>query len=333
MISERTQNTFIYTMFRKTVFFTLLLVLLTACTTDDDMTELKGPVITYLNNPPLPTDADELRILAIGNSFTYDGTALIDVVAPALGIDKDRYCIYVVSHTGASLDFWYKASQQDLRIQPQRVAGNIRKPDIDSETTLRQAIAQDWDVIVLQQYSYNADKYNTFNPALHHLIDIVRTDCTNKDVALAWQSVWSYSDREEKVYSNSTARWKAICSATKKMVRYDGIDIVIPTGTAIENLRQVLESPGELTRDDWHLDFGVGRYTAACTWVERLFSPVFNTNITTQHTTFVPTDTNGSRYPCTPVTEDNIDLCVRSAYFAVQIPYALTSQNILNPTP
>ena len=47
------------------------------------------------------------------------------------------------------------------------------------------------------------------------------------------------------------------------------MDQVIPAGTAIQNGRNTLIGDN-FTRDGYHLDLGIGRYTAASTWFEAL---------------------------------------------------------------
>lgn len=305
----------------------LLLVLLASlfigCSSDDDDLWAEDEPVYFVNHP-LPHDASHLKVLAIGNSFSTDGTALIDVIAPSIGISKEKYCVYVMAFSCASLEDWYKAYTAGDLFTPQLMAGDITMPDIKAEMTLRQILANDWDVVVIQQYSYHAVNYKSFNPALRHLIDCIRQNCTNPDVALAWQSVWAYSSKNMDAYTNSKEQWEALCTATKTMVKRDGIDIVIPTGTAIQNARQIIITQGELTRDDLHLDYGLGRYIAACTWVERLFSPVFHTSIKDATATYVPMNTDDTRYPATVVTASYAGLAINCAYYAVQFPFKLT---------
>jgi len=46
------------------------------------------------------------------------------------------------------------------------------------------------------------------------------------------------------------------------------VDRVCPTGTAIQLLRQEIAEP--LTRDGYHLSYGLGRYTAAMAFLKAL---------------------------------------------------------------
>ena len=47
-----------------------------------------------ITNNPLPKDSDSLRVLLIGNSFTYDLTRFIGNILQASGIDNNTHELY-----------------------------------------------------------------------------------------------------------------------------------------------------------------------------------------------------------------------------------------------
>ena len=73
--------------------------------------------------------------------------------------------------------------------------------------------------------------------------------------------------------------YQAIADAVKKAAKANKIKIVIPSGTAIQNARTSFIGD-HLNRDGYHLDVKIGRYTAACTWFERIFKHNVVGNIT-----------------------------------------------------
>ena len=154
-------------------------------------------------------------------------------------------------------------------------------------------------------------------------------------MALAWHEIHAYASfYDENNGMTCEERWQAICNATNEMVRNDGINIVIPMGTAIENARHsTLQNDTELTRDGTHLAFGVGRYIAACAWVETLFAPVFGfsiSNLTATHDleeweefgigvdAFIPGSSEA-------VTDDNRPLCLQCVNMASLHPYSIVN--------
>ena len=73
--------------------------------------------------------------------------------------------------------------------------------------------------------------------------------------------------------------YEYIMKSNERLVDTTPIDIIIPTGTAIQNLRSLKQNDNDYTRDGFHLDYKMGRYTAACTWVQALIAPAFDTSI------------------------------------------------------
>lgn len=106
------------------------------------------------------------------------------------------------------------------------------------------------------------------------------------------------------------------------MAKYDGINVIIPVGTAIQNARNTsLNSVSQLTRDGWHLNTGVGRYLAACTVVSSLFTPVYDIAIQ-DDLSLIPTPEHD--YPLEPVTVENLPLCHQCVINAVAQPFQVT---------
>ena len=66
------------------------------------MIEKRKSVTPYFQNCSLPDSVDTLRILAIGNSYTEDGTAYIQEIMDGLDVNPNKYCVYSVG------DFSYR---------------------------------------------------------------------------------------------------------------------------------------------------------------------------------------------------------------------------------
>ena len=310
----------------------LLTSTIVACSVDDDaddnaivkkMMQQDAPADNsdcYFRNNPLPYGKGRLRVLAVGNSYTIDGITYLPKILKDAGVGDSKYSLYYVVSSGASLQYWYERLLSGETVSP-LFAGGTPMPVHDGEFS--ELLSADWDVIVFQQYSGAATNYDTFNPHLRGLIDGVLGHCTNPDVALAWQLAWSYADGFSDRLNN-VSRWEKICVAASRMVVYDGIDIIIPTGTAIQNARNTeLNGEGQLTRDGTHLDIGVGRYIAACAWAQTLFAPLFVFSVDTLPTvTSLPeSELSAYPYPQQQVTAQNRALCQKSAVMAVESPF------------
>ena len=74
--------------------------------------------------------------------------------------------------------------------------------------------------------------------------------------------------------------YESILDAVNQMKAETGLSVIIPTGMVIQDLRKTyISNDLELTRDGYHLDYGAGRYAAACTWFETLIRPMFQIGI------------------------------------------------------
>jgi hypothetical protein len=281
------------------------------------------PESRYFQNKPLPVGKKNARVLCIGNSYTNDAVKYVTNIMDAADISDTCYTICVAAKSSASLQLWWERLDTRDTIDVYRIG---RKNMPLARVTLKDLLAQPWDIITLQQYSGYAVNYGSFNPWLRNLIDSIRTDCPNPDVTLAWQTAPSYSE-DFGPRMDSYERWVYISLTVQKMVMKDGIDVLIPIGTAIQNARNTtLNTASELTRDGTHLDLGVGCYIASCTWVQALMGPVFGISVSgNEAIPPMPASTADALYPSQPVTASNRELCQRCATAAVESPFSIVS--------
>ena len=101
--------------------------------------------------------------------------------------------------------------------------------------------------------------------------------------------------------------YEAIVDAYNKGAQITGIDIIIPAGTAIQNGRTSYIA-GNFTRDGYHLEETYGRYTAACTWFEKLFGE----------------SVVGNSFKPAGIADHKIEIAQIAAHFAVREPDKVT---------
>ena len=112
-------------------------------------------------------------------------------------------------------------------------------------------------------------KWESYEPYLGNLISWLRENAPKKNFKLAWHQTWAYSkDSTHKKFPNygndQTKMYNAIVDCVKDLMKEYHFDILIPSGTAIQNART--SSLGDtFNRDGYHLERTYGRYTAACT--------------------------------------------------------------------
>lgn len=251
-----------------------------------------------------------VRILAIGNSFSEDAIEnyLWDIAAS----DGRTLVVGNMYIGGCSLerhlgnahdnkpDYRYRKTLADgTRIQ-------------ENNVTLEHALSDEqWDYISFQQASPLSGIYDTWEASLPALMAYVRDRVSSKAKFVIHQT-WAYSsDSSHGGFANydrdQMKMYTAITDAVAKAAKKHKIRIVVPAGTAIQNLRTSFIGDN-VTRDGFHLDKKIGRYTAACTWYETLSGSNVPDNA------YCPED----------MTEEQAKIARRAAHEAVLRPYEVT---------
>ena len=297
--------------------FVSLALAFSACGHEADEAHFSAPPYA----PPLfsPHRSDTtLRILVIGNSYAENATEMIPLLLDGAEISVyDGCCLYVAAIGSASLKLWYNYYKADSVVHCNKV---IEEAGIRSEGTLTELFAQPWDIISFQQYSIQSTDYATFHPFLDSLVACARRLCTNPEVSIAWHQTWSHDNNSERMYER-------IVNASARLYADGLVDLLIPSGTAIQNARQTsLNTSHNLTRDGTHLTYAAGLYVAACTWFETLFMPVFEKSVLGNTAVRRATDREkqASPYETVDVTPENSELYQRCAVAAVANPFGIT---------
>jgi len=265
----------------------------------------------------LAAQTDTLRVLAIGNSFSRDAVEqnLYDLGA-ADGVVLIIGNMYIA---GCTLERHYNnvsgnaAAYEYCKILPDG------QRTVRPRTTLEFALADEpWDFVTFQQASQLSGLYDSFQPYLPELLKYVRARVPSK-TKLCWHQTWAYDsnvvrDGFENYDRDQGKMYDAIAQASEKVCKEYGL-VIIPSGTAIQNLRKTAVGGNNVTRDGFHLNNTIGRYTAACTWYEALTgrNPV------------------GNSYVAAHIAPEQIPATQRSAHAAIAEPFKTTDLGINAP--
>ncbi len=215
---------------------------------------------------------DTIKILAIGNSFSEDATeSYLCDLAKADGVKLIVGNMYI---GGCSLETHWNNSVGNRASYSYRKITNGVKITLENQTLFDAITDEDWDYITFQQVSQNSGIYDTYFPYLSNLQRYVKRIATNNNVKYALHQTWAYAaNSTHSGFANynrdQMQMYHAIVSAINSASTQAGIDIIIPSGTAIQNGRNSFIGD-QFNRDGYHLSYGLGRYTAACTWYEKL---------------------------------------------------------------
>ena len=259
----------------------------------------------------LPT---EIKILAVGNSFSEDGMAYLWNVLTDAGVGKVTLGNLYIA--GCSLDMHWENVKSGEEAYTYRK--NTSGQWVSNPSSLKTALLdEEWDVITLQQVSDKSGQPGTF-ANLHNLASYLDENKTNKDAKLFWHMTWAYDANSThsgfKNYGNDQSKmYEAILFTTKTTALGETLFTgCIPSGTTIQNLRTTSVS-GKLTRDGYHLSKDFGRYAAALTWMTAI------TGISPEKVDWVP-----SEYKSLSNYDNIIDRAVISA---IETPDAVTKIN------
>ena len=281
-------------------------------------------------NPPYPCDADKLRVLCIGNSFTADTLTYIGTLISNSSLRSDDLYIASFIKSSAEIDEWIVALKNaegkasggpwiDLNWQGDNIT------PIDNTLPFCDIIAsQPWDVITVQQDSDNCYNYTTYRN-LPELIRLIRELCPNKNVCLGWIMAWATAAHDT---------WQANADNARRMAAEYGIDIIVPSGTVVENIKTNLVGDSEnvftkyYSADKVHLRYGAAaRYAVGCAFWETIIKPWSGISILGCPTNV---DAGDAGVQVTDVNRLALQLCATAAVTdisgstAIEIPTATT---------
>jgi len=237
---------------------------------------------------PVRTDSSEpsLKVLAIGNSFTYSLLNQWGQVAQSLGegLDFATLCI-----GGCSLERHAKnirASEEDPTLKQydfdRNTFGVRAKRD---RASIPGALRHDrWDVVVIQQASGESWRAESYHPWADELVACIRRLAPQARIVI--QQTWSYSNRDKRISNaktggvgswgiDQTGMYERLKANYRKLADDLGCR-QIPTGEAVQRFRAALPVKGVdddvvgRGEDSVHLNPD-GDYLQALVWSAALF--------------------------------------------------------------
>lgn len=238
-----------------------------------------------------------MKLLVIGNSFSIDSAHWLYDIAKSADVNL---VVGVAHGSGYSLEQHWDDIQNDGAISAYHKWTPADGHTEQTNPLLKNIIPdEDWDIITYQQSSPNSGKYETFQPYLNDIHEWVKGKVTNENVRYGLNMTWAYATgATESLYGTQIEMYEAITDAYQQALKEMDFDILLPTGTAIQNARSISytqEIGNDLCRDNRHLDYGIGRYIAALTLFQTLFSSYYGKNIT-QDVSFVPEEEGANKF-------------------------------------
>lgn len=264
---------------------------------------------------PVLLAEDTIKVLTIGNSFSEDA-----VENYLYDLGQNKGVTFVIGNLyigGSSLkNHWDNYEDNNPAYSYHKIDAMGIKTSRPNTTLLEGIGDEDWNYISFQQNSGNSGLITTYFPYLSDLLNIVKIHVTNPEVNYIFHQTWAYaSDAAHPAFVNygndQIKMYNAIVDAVNQATNQVGIDLIIPSGTAIQNGRTSILGD-TFNRDGYHLNLAMGRFTAACTWYEKL------TALPVQENSYTPAN----------VTESDSEIVKKAAHFSVMFPDTITSLNV-----
>lgn len=298
------------------------------------------PNILEEMNAPL-SDGKTLKLLAISSSFGQNTTNYLADAAIAEGYET--VIVGRLYASGCTLIKHYNASQSGEAIYEYtkltKNAGdsNLKWTKESPRNLMYGLLDEDWDVIFFQQsahYSPLPDSYvsNDGIDYIDELVSFVRANKTNPKARFVWNLCWAFkSGAPESLVWNTYDRDQLkmyqglIDTLELRVLPKNHFDAIIPTGTAVQNLRTSYFGDNltkyEDGQDCLHLNH-VGRYLAAYTLLSVLTGePITEINLTNDQISIY---TGDNKYDKVELTEQDKLAIMEAVNNAITNPYEVT---------
>ena len=289
-------------------------------------------IIYQMGSSDVPQGPEpKLRILFIGNSFSQDAVHLLPNLLEGAGLDAVELGLM---YWGGSIiqqhndNFYNNSTNFTYYRKPTSIQGTWLQY---KGYTLEDAVKEHaWDIITIQEHTGRTQSWvwdQAEKDAINGLIDkINKAQGENKpEIWYIFSQAYHDLGKSSGTKTNFVStidHYKAI-AAQAEIVKKEipGLTGIIPTGTVLQNLRgSSLNNDLGLTRDGYHMDYGLSRYAASCAVYELLVLKSFPQNVLEDNTWRITQSSTGQ----TPVTDENRMKAITAARKAIEKPFEVS---------
>lgn len=213
------------------------------------------------------------KVLAIGNSFSNNAMTYLYEIADNYGVENIVLGTLYIGGADLSQHANYALSNRDAYEYIKN--NNGIKTSLKEKSLLYGLKDEDWDIIVIQQASGPSGKPDLYEPHLTNLLNYVNENKTNEDARIFWYLTWAHqansTDADFSIYqSDQKLMYDSIINAyIEKVIPHKEITGLIPTGTALQNVRTSIIGD-ILTSDGYHLSGTHGCFIAGLSWFKAI---------------------------------------------------------------
>lgn len=215
----------------------------------------------------------QLKILTIGNSFSEDTMEFVASIAQNLGVKQIKLGNLYVGGCSTKQHYSFATTQNPAYIYYDNDGNGWNKTEGVASTDA--LTFEDWDFVTLQSGTGDGSRHTSVE-SYHKLVPMLeliksRVSPTTKiGYNLTWVGEPSGTHHEMVSYGgDQILLFSKILEMVKTVVApLEIVDFIIPTGTAIQNARAVMDEV--ITRDTYHLSYDKGRFIAGLTFFTKI---------------------------------------------------------------
>ena len=277
----------------------------------------------------------KIKILAIGNSYSRDNYSYVPKLMENLAdVDVTFGILYKGSCTlKQHFNIWNVNGDYQAYDKYTTSAG--RWTTTNTYNCVTALNEEDWDIITLQQQSSDSRDYNTFQPYLNDLHNLLLQKSSH-NFKLAWLMTMAYPTGYSGLGSDtSDGMFAKIVSAAQAAMNGSCLEFLIPCGTATQNARHTsLDSLGDfghLSYDGLHLQEGlpclISNYVAALVFLEKMgfgYKGINANNIRPTQRWIIHLNIPEQNGYSVGVSNSNCQLAQKCALYAMKKPFEIT---------
>lgn len=306
-----------------------------------DVLDLKN--ITYRIGTLEPADPEaSLKVLFLGNSFTQDAVYHVPGLVNAAGLTKIKMVhMYYGGRTLIAYNSGWSTSNDYHKYVCS--AGSTSWVDNTGANLEKVVSSEEWDVITIQEhtgtyYSWLPGRLEQEKTAIEELCGKIRAaqKGSPKIYFIMSQAYYDFSKSSQiGTYGqffdpyDHVGMFKAIAEQGQNFKSLTCLTDIISTGAALENLRTSSLAKNHklcLSRDGYHMDYGVSRYAAACLVYNVALYPLTKISLENNTFRFSNSSTTTGSYS-TPVTDSNYKICQKAAELAQSKPFEISDMS------
>ncbi|MBR2645949.1 MAG: DUF4886 domain-containing protein [Clostridia bacterium] len=213
-----------------------------------------------------------MKILSIGNSFSQDAQDFLHQTLENVGVENRVMNLYI---GGCSLEAHWRNLTNNADVYEEEVNG---KPTGNKVSIAQALVADDWDVITLQQCSSDSGWLDAYEPFFGDLYAFAREKCPKAKFYI--HKTWAYDEGCEvssfpRYHLDPKEMYERLSYAYGTISEKYALPM-IPSGDVVQALRYTppfqphKDAPLSITRDGFHMHYLYGRYAVALTWTKVL---------------------------------------------------------------